>query len=199
MADHAITDSDGATVGEITHASAATRTQARIGTAANAATAAVARVVSEGSAVKAVSVVKVPEPRAETVAAEAVATEVARVTVRPSVAAIVMDRVARVATSRARDLTRVRVAIRTAGPIRGDASIKARDPNRRLGAIRSRTQLPGLTRTAALIKRGDSTPGRAATKAALIKVDDSNRGLATNRAGALIKTVGRTKALCATT
>jgi hypothetical protein len=104
------------------------------------------------------------------------------------VAAIVKDRVARVATSRARDLTRVRVAIRTAGPIRGDVSIKARDPIRRFGEIR----------TAALIKRGDSTSAHAVTKAARIRVDDSNRGRATKRAGALIKTVGRTKALCAT-
>jgi hypothetical protein len=130
VADRAITDSDAATVGEITPASAAMRTRARIGTAENATTAAVATVVSEGSAVKAVSVVKVPERRAARAAAEAVATEVARVTVRPSVAAIVTDRVARVATSRARGLTRVRVAIRTAGPTRRDASIKARDPIR---------------------------------------------------------------------
>jgi len=94
----------------------------------------------------------------------------------------------------------VRVAIRTAGPIRGDASIKALDPIRRLGEIRTgaRTHLPVLTRTAALIKRGDSTPVHAATKAARIQVDDSNRGRATNR-GALIQTVGRTKALCETT
>jgi hypothetical protein len=198
VADHAITDSDGGTVGEITPASAARRTRARIGTAENAPRAGVATVVSEASAaVKAVSVVKVPELRAARVAAEAVATEVAHVTVRPSVAAIVTDRVARVATSRARDLTRVRVAIRTAGPIKRDASIKARDPIRRPGEIRTgaRTQLPVLTRTAALIRRGDSTPAKAAP----IKVDDSNRDRATNRAGALSKTVDRTKALYATT
>ena len=79
--------------------------------------------------------------------------------------------------------------------------IKARDPTRRLGEIRmdARTQLPAQTRTAALIRRGGSTPAHAATKAVRIKVDDSNRGRATNRAaGALIKTFGRTKASCAT-
>ena len=96
MADHAITDRDGATVGETTLASAATRTQARSGTAETAATAAVAIIVIAASAVKAVSAVRGSEQRAE---AEAAATEVVRVTVRPSAAVIAKDHAARGATS----------------------------------------------------------------------------------------------------
>jgi hypothetical protein len=57
------------------------------------------------------------------------------------------------------------------------------------------------TRTAGLIRRLGSTPEvLAAIKMAVpIRVDGSMRVCATNRSGALIRTVGRTKVLCATT
>jgi len=201
VADHAITDSAGATVGEITPAIEATRTQACIGTGETAvtvgATAAAARIASVASAVKAASVAREPEWSVATVAAEEVAaTEVARVTVRPSVAAIVKDHVAKVATSRARDLIKVRAAIRTVGLIRVAASIKARDPTRRLEAIRMGVRtLRAQTRLAGLIRMAGSTPAHAATKGAQIKADGSMRVRATNQ---LVKKVGRTKHSCAT-
>ncbi|MDB6088261.1 MAG: hypothetical protein JWN85_1045 [Gammaproteobacteria bacterium] len=194
MADHAITDRDGATVGETTPASAVTRTQARSGTAA---TAAVATIVIAASAVKAVSAVRGFEQR---VAAEAAATEVVRVTVRPSVAATVKDRVARVATSRALAPTRVR-ASRMSGLsrlAREAASIKAREL--RFAGIRTGapTPVPAQTRAVELTRGAGSTRAHAATQAAPIRPDGLIRARAPNRSGALIKTIGRTKALYAT-
>jgi len=140
VADHAITDSGGATVGETTPVIGVTRTppQARTGIAETVATVAVATIVIEVRAVsamtvpvlRAVSAVTVAEARA---VVEDVATGVARGIARPSVAAIVRDRVAKVARSRARDPTKVHVEIRTAGPIRVGASIRVRDRTRRAG------------------------------------------------------------------
>jgi hypothetical protein len=204
VAGHATTDSDGATVGETTPAIAAMLTQARIEieTAQTAAMAAVARIVIEVIAVKAVSAVR---PAAQTAAvkaevrvvAEVAGMAVARVTAHPNAAVIVKDRAARGARNRAHALIRVHVAIRMAGLTRAAAlskvgvSIRARDRTRPR-AIRVRVQRP----VPALSRRVGSTPVHAVTKmAAPIKVDGSMRA-AMNRS---VKTVGRTKALCATT
>jgi hypothetical protein len=210
VVDHAITGSDGATVvgEENTPVIAATRTQARPGTAGTAATAAVARIAIEVSAAKAVSAVRALEQKA---AAEVVATEVVRVTVRRAAAAIARDRAARGAMSRTLAPIRARVAIRAAGPIRAVASIRVDDLTRRLVGTRNqtpvlapiragaRTRVCAQTRTPGLIRRVVSTLAHAATKmAARIKVDGSIRVRAANRPDAPIKTVGRTKALCAT-
>jgi hypothetical protein len=204
VADHATTDSGGATVGETTPAIAAMLTQVRIEieTAQTAAMAAVARIVIEASAVKAVSAVRPPAQTAAVkaavrVVAEVAGTAVARVTAHPNAAVIVKDRAARGATNRAYALIRVHVAIRLAGMTRAAASIKVgvsirvRDRTR-LRAIRVRVQSP----VPAQRRRVGSTPVDAVTKlAAPIKVDGSMR-VAMNRS---CKTVGRTKALCATT
>jgi hypothetical protein len=154
--------------------------------------------VIEATAATAVSAVKVPEQRA---AAEAAATGVVRVTVRLSVAAIVKDRAARVATSRALAPTRVRVLIRMSGLsrlAREAASTKAREL--RLAGIRTgaRTPVPAQTRAVGLIRGAGSTLAHAATQAAPIRLDGLIRARAPNRSGALIKTIGRTKGLYAT-
>jgi hypothetical protein len=160
--------------------------------------AAAARIVIEASAVKAVSAARASAQRAAVrVVAEVAATVVARVTVRPRVAAaIAKDRAARGAMNRAHAPIRVRVPSRAAEPIRVVASIKVHDLIRRLVGIR----VPVPTRTAGLSRRVGSTPvALAPTKmAAPIRVDASNPACAPSRSGVLIKTVGRTKALCAT-
>lgn len=196
MAGHATTDSDGATVGETTPAIAAMLTQARIEieTARTAAMAAVARIVI---AVKAVSALRPAAVKAAVrVVAEVAGMAVARAIAHPNVAVIVKDRAARGARNRAHALIRVHVAIRMAGLTRAAAlskvgvSIRARDRTRPR-AIRVRVQRP----VPALSRRVGSTVHAVTKMAAPIKVDGSMR-VAMNRS---VKTVGRTKALCATT
>lgn len=129
-------------------------------------------------------------------------------TVHPS-AVIVKDHAVRGGRSRARGPTK-RVAIRApgsikvaastrlAGSIRVDAPIRA--PGR-IGrrAIRTgaRTPVPAQTRMAELTRPVGSSPAHAATRVAVapIKADASTR---VHRVDALIKKVGRTKALRAT-